>query len=52
MRAIALAHLGLAEVSLDQLREAEGHLTESLEVSRLADVPYGELASLGGLAWL
>ena len=52
MRAIALAHLGLAEVALDQLREAEGHLTESLETSRLADVPYAELASLGGLAWL
>ena len=52
MRAIALAHLGLAEVALDQLREAEGHLTEALEVSRLADVPYAELASLGGLAWL
>jgi LuxR family maltose regulon positive regulatory protein len=52
MRAIALAHLGLAEVALDRLVEAEGHLTESLEVSRLADVPYAELASLGGLAWL
>ncbi len=52
MRAIALSHLGLADVALDQLREAEGHLTEALEVSRLADVPYAELASLGGLAWL
>ena len=52
MRAIALAHLGLAEVALDDLREGEIHLTESLEVSRLADVPYAELASLGGLAWL
>ena len=52
MRAIALAHLGLAEVALDRLREAEGHLTESLETSRIADIPYAELASLGGLAWL
>jgi len=52
MRATALAHLGLAEVALDRLREAEGHLTEALEASRLADVPYAELASLGGLAWL
>ena len=52
LRAIALAHLGLAEVALDQLSQAELHLTESLEVSRFADVPYAELASLGGLAWL
>jgi LuxR family transcriptional regulator, maltose regulon positive regulatory protein len=52
MRAIALAHLGLADVALDEVGEAEGHLTEALEVSRLADVPYAELASLGGLAWL
>ena len=52
MRAIALAHLGLAEVALGQLREAERHLTESLETSRVADIPYAELASLGGLAWL
>ncbi|MFL6016571.1 MAG: LuxR C-terminal-related transcriptional regulator [Gaiellaceae bacterium] len=52
MRAIALAHLGLAEVALDQLRDAEAHLTESLETSRVTDIPYAELASLGGLAWL
>jgi LuxR family maltose regulon positive regulatory protein len=52
MRAIALSHLGLAEVALDRLRDAEAHLTEALEVARLADVPYAELAGLGGLAWL
>jgi LuxR family transcriptional regulator, maltose regulon positive regulatory protein len=52
MRAIALGHLGLAEVALDRLALAEGHLTEALEASRIADVPYAELASLGGLAWL
>jgi LuxR family maltose regulon positive regulatory protein len=52
MRAIALAHLGLAEVALEQLADAEVHLTESLEAARLADVPYAEVASMGGLAWL
>ena len=52
MRAIALSHLGLADVALERLREAEAHLTEALEISRLADVPYAELASLGGLAWV
>jgi LuxR family maltose regulon positive regulatory protein len=52
MRSIALAHLGLAEVALERLNDAEVHLTESLEAARVADVPYAELASLGGLAWL
>jgi LuxR family maltose regulon positive regulatory protein len=52
MRAVALGHLGLAEVALEQLADAEIHLTEALEVSRVADVPYAELASSGGLAWL
>ena len=52
MRAIALSHLGLAEVELEQLADAEAHLTEALEISRIADVPYAELASMGGLAWL
>jgi len=52
LRAIALSHLGLAEVALEELTEAERHLTEALEVSRVADVPYAELASMGGLAWL
>jgi LuxR family transcriptional regulator, maltose regulon positive regulatory protein len=52
MRAVALGHLGLAEVALEQLAEAEAHLTEALEVSRLADVPYAELAAAGGLAWI
>jgi LuxR family transcriptional regulator, maltose regulon positive regulatory protein len=52
LRAIALTHLGLAEVALEQLADAEVHLTESLEAARLADVPYAEVASMGGLAWL
>jgi LuxR family transcriptional regulator, maltose regulon positive regulatory protein len=52
MRAIALAHLGLAEVALEQLEKAEPHLNEALEASRLADVPYAELAAMGGMAWL
>jgi LuxR family transcriptional regulator, maltose regulon positive regulatory protein len=52
LRAIALSHLGLAEVAVEELAEAERHLTEALEVSRVADVPYAELASMGGLAWL
>jgi LuxR family transcriptional regulator, maltose regulon positive regulatory protein len=52
LRAIALGHLGLAEVALEEFAEAEAHLTEALEVSRVADVPYAELASMGGLAWL
>jgi LuxR family maltose regulon positive regulatory protein len=52
MRAIALSHLGLAEVATEDLTQAEGHLTEALEASRIADVPYAELASMGGLAWL
>jgi LuxR family maltose regulon positive regulatory protein len=52
IRAIALGHLGLAEVALEQLDDAEAHLTEALEASRIADVPYAELASMGGLAWL
>ena len=52
MRAIALAHLGLAELGLDHLADAETRLSEALEVSRLADVPYAELVSVGGLAWV
>jgi LuxR family maltose regulon positive regulatory protein len=52
LRAIALGHLGVAEVALEQLGDAEIHLTESLEAARLADVPYAEVASMGGLAWL
>jgi LuxR family maltose regulon positive regulatory protein len=52
MRAIALSHLGLANVALERLAEAEVHLTEALEAARLADVPYAEVASMGGLAWL
>jgi LuxR family transcriptional regulator, maltose regulon positive regulatory protein len=52
LRAVALSHLGVTEVALEQLVDAEAHLTEALEVSRLADVPYAELASMGGLAWL
>jgi LuxR family transcriptional regulator, maltose regulon positive regulatory protein len=52
MRAIALAHLGLAQLALDRLVDAENSLTEALEVSRLAEVPYAELASIGGLAWI
>jgi LuxR family transcriptional regulator, maltose regulon positive regulatory protein len=52
MRAIALSHLGLAEVALERLANAEAHLTEALEAARLADAPYAEVASMGGLAWL
>src|SRR4029453_7013174 len=52
MRAIALGHLGLAEVALEQLPEAEVHLTEALDASRRPQVPYAERASMGGLAWL
>jgi LuxR family transcriptional regulator, maltose regulon positive regulatory protein len=52
MQAIALAHLGLAEVALGHLVEAETDLSEALEASRLADVPYAELAALGGMAWV
>jgi LuxR family transcriptional regulator, maltose regulon positive regulatory protein len=52
MRAIALGHLGLAEVALGDLVEAEAHLTEALESSRIADVPYAELAAMGGMAWV
>jgi len=52
MRAIALGHLGLAEVALGNLVEADGYLSEALEASRIADVPYAELAAMGGLAWV
>jgi LuxR family transcriptional regulator, maltose regulon positive regulatory protein len=52
LRAMALGHLGLAEVALERLDDAEAHLTEALEAARIADVPYAELASVGGLAWL
>lgn len=52
MRAIALAHLGLAEVAFVELFEADGHLNEALETARLAEVPYAELAALGGMAWI
>jgi LuxR family maltose regulon positive regulatory protein len=52
MRAIALAHLGLAEVALGELADAETHLSEALEASRIADVPYAELAAMGGMAWV
>jgi LuxR family transcriptional regulator, maltose regulon positive regulatory protein len=50
LRAIALAHLGVAEDSLGRYAEAQAHLEEALELSRFADVPYAELASTGGLA--
>jgi LuxR family transcriptional regulator, maltose regulon positive regulatory protein len=52
MRAIALAHLGLAEVSLGDLVQADTFLSEALEISRIADVPYAELAAMGGMAWV
>jgi LuxR family maltose regulon positive regulatory protein len=52
MRAIALGHLGLAEVALGELAEADAHLSEALEASRIADVPYAELAAMGGMAWI
>jgi LuxR family transcriptional regulator, maltose regulon positive regulatory protein len=52
MRAIALAHLGLAEVAFLELFEAEVHLSEALEAARIADVPYAELAAMGGMAWV
>ena len=52
MRAIGLAHLGLAEVAFVELFEADVHLTEALEAARIADVPYAELAALGGMAWI
>jgi LuxR family maltose regulon positive regulatory protein len=52
MRAIALAHRGLAEVALGELADADIHLSEALEASRIADVPYAELAAMGGMAWV
>jgi LuxR family maltose regulon positive regulatory protein len=52
MRAIALGHLGLAEVALGELADADTHLSEALEASRIADVPYAELAAMGGMAWV
>ena len=52
IRATALAHLGLAEVALGSLDEADTHLSEALETSYVADVPYAELAALGGMAWV
>jgi LuxR family maltose regulon positive regulatory protein len=52
MRAIALAHLGLAEVASGELFEADAHLSEALEAARIADVPYAELAAMGGMAWI
>jgi LuxR family transcriptional regulator, maltose regulon positive regulatory protein len=52
MRAMALAHLGLAELALGNLADAETHLSEALEVSRIADVPYAHLAAMGGMAWV
>jgi LuxR family maltose regulon positive regulatory protein len=52
MRAIGLAHLGLAEVAFVELLEADAHLSEALEAARIADVPYAELAALGGMAWI
>jgi LuxR family transcriptional regulator, maltose regulon positive regulatory protein len=52
MRATALAHLGLADVALGNLVDADAHLSEALETSYIADVPYAELAALGGMAWV
>jgi LuxR family transcriptional regulator, maltose regulon positive regulatory protein len=52
MRAIGLAHLGLAEVAFVELFEADAHLNEALEAARIADVPYAELAAMGGMAWI
>jgi LuxR family transcriptional regulator, maltose regulon positive regulatory protein len=52
MQAIALAHLGLAQVGLGELVDAETNLSEALEASRIADVPYAELAAMGGMAWV
>ncbi len=52
LHAIALSHLGIAELNLDRLDPAEDHLNEALELSRKDDVLYSELISMGGLAWL
>jgi LuxR family maltose regulon positive regulatory protein len=52
MQSIALAHLGLAQVGLGELDEADTNLSEALEVARIADVPYAELAAMGGMAWV
>jgi LuxR family transcriptional regulator, maltose regulon positive regulatory protein len=52
LQAIALAHLGIAELSLDRSTAAQTHLNEALELSRHSDVLYAELMSMSGLAWL
>ena len=52
MRAIGLAHLGLAEVAFVELFEADAHLSEALEAARIADVSCAELAAMGGMAWI
>jgi LuxR family transcriptional regulator, maltose regulon positive regulatory protein len=52
LQAIALAHLGIAELSLDHSTPAQTHLNEALERSRHSDVLYAELLSMSGLAWL
>jgi LuxR family maltose regulon positive regulatory protein len=52
MHAIARSHLGLAQVALGELAQADANLSEALEAARLADVPYAELVALGGMAWV
>lgn len=52
LRTIALGHLGVAELHLGLHDDAETHLNEAVELSRGADIPYTELGSVGGLAWL
>jgi len=52
MQSIALSHLGLAQVALGDLADADTNLSEALEASRIADVPYAELVALGAMAWV
>jgi LuxR family maltose regulon positive regulatory protein len=52
LRAIALAELGIAELNLGHYDEARLRLEEALHLSRQVEVPYAELSSLAGLAWV
>jgi LuxR family transcriptional regulator, maltose regulon positive regulatory protein len=52
LRAIALAELGTAELHVGRYEAARIHLEAALETSRQVEVPYGELSSVAGLAWV
>jgi LuxR family maltose regulon positive regulatory protein len=52
VRAVALGHLGTAELLLERYDAAQAHLDEALQLARVGEIPYVEVGSIASLAWL